>query len=198
MFLKKISKLILIIFLYLFLSFPLNAKDSHTLEKNKIFDYLENIKEFSSDFYQNQNSLIQEGSFYIKKNRLRIEYHTPTKIIFVIKESNAMYYNVDLEEVEYFNPKRTIGKVFLDIFHSKSFVFDAEILIEEASLSLEKKININDELNTIKIIFETKPMQIRKIVIQNSSEKIEFTIINPNFNPVLNDKIFSLANPLLS
>ena len=198
MFLKKINKLILIICLCLLLPSFLTAKDDHSLEKNKIFEYLQNIDEFSSDFYQNQNSLIQEGAFYIKKNRLRIEYYSPTKIIFVIKESNAMYYNVDLEEVEYFNPKRTIGKVFLDIFHNKSFVFDSDIFIEKASLSLEKKIKINDEPNTVKIIFETSPLQIRKIVIENNDEKTEFTIINPNFNPVLNDKIFSLANPLLS
>ena len=39
-------------------------------------------------------------------NKIRLQYTVPTKIIFIAREKKAMYFNQDLEEVEYFNTKR--------------------------------------------------------------------------------------------
>ena len=61
-----------------------------------------------------------------------------------------------------------------------------------------KKIKINDEINNIKIIFEQSPIKLRKIEISNSDGFTSFAIVNANYNPVLDDKMFSLANPLLN
>ena len=108
-----------------------------------------------------------------------------------------MYYNIDLSEVQYFNPKKTISKVFFDLFYNKEFINKAKIEIKNNSLNLVKAIEINDEKNIVRVIFEKSPLKLRKIEIVNSEGKMTFTINNPNYNPDLNDKIFSLANPLL-
>ena len=63
-----------------------------------------------------------------------------------------MYYNIELEEVEYFNPKDTIAKIFFDFFYNKNFLEGVNFQKEGGSISLYKTIkptvsNIKEEEN---------------------------------------------------
>ena len=60
-----------------------------------------------------------------------------------------------------------------------------------------KEIQFDDVIYKITIYFEENPFQLRKLEIANDIDVTTFTILNHNYNPDLNDKIFSLANPLL-
>ena len=103
MFLKNKS----IIYAYIIFSLSIltsllaSANEEDKNYRLKISEYLSNNKEFASSFIQYNDGSFQEGEFFIKKNRLRIEYSAPTQIVFVIKDSNAMYYNLDLKAVSY-------------------------------------------------------------------------------------------------
>ena len=62
--------------------------------------------------------LVKERS--IGENRLRAEYFSPTKFIIIVSKNKAMYYNIDLDEDEFFDPK--IHQLdFFDIFHNPKF-----------------------------------------------------------------------------
>ena len=188
-----------IIFFLLILACSLaKAEEENKNYRSKILEYLSNNKEFSSSFIQYNDDAFQEGKFFLKKNRLRIEYGSPTQIVFVIKDGNAMYYNLDLKEVEYFNPKNTVAKIFFDFFYDKKFLEDIKFNNESNSFDFVKKIKIKDEINNIKIIFEKSPIKLRKIEINNSEGLTSFAIVNANYNPALDDKMFSLANPLFN
>ena len=187
-----------IFFLLILICFLAKADDDDTNNKLIISEYLSNNKEFASSFIQYNSGSIQEGEFFLKKNRLRIEYTVPSQIVFVIKDSNAMYYNIDLKEVEYFNPKNTVAKIFFDFFYNERFLEDIEFYNENGSISLNKQIKIKDEINNIKIIFEKSPVKLRKIEITNPDGLTNLTIVNADYNPNLDDKIFSLANPLFN
>jgi len=188
----------IIFFLLILTCFLAKADGKDKNYRLKILEYLSNNKEFSSSFIQYSDDAFQEGKIFLKKNRLRIEYSAPTQIIFIIKGSNAMYYNLDLKEVEYFNPKNTVAKIFFDFFYDKKFFEGIKFNIENNSFDFVKKIKIKDEINNIKIIFEKSPIKLRKIEISNSEGFTSFAIINANYNPVLDDKMFSLANPLFN
>ena len=188
----------IIFFLLISICALAKANDKDTKNKLIISEYLSNNKEFASSFIQYNNGSFQEGKFFLKKNRLRIEYTTPSQIVFVIKDSNAMYYNIDLKEVEYFNPKNTVAKIFFDFFYNERFLEDIEFYNENGSISLNKQIKIKDEINNIKIIFEKSPVKLRKIEITNPDGLTNLTIVNADYNPNLDDKIFSLANPLFN
>ena len=72
------------------------------------------------------------------------------------------------------------------------------IIIGKSHFYLIKDIFFDETLNKVKIYFEKSPFQLRKIEIINDLGITSFTILNPNFNPIfLNDKIFSLINPIL-
>ena len=148
---------------------------------------------------QIQDNEVSEGVILYKKNRnrLRIEYQIPSNIVFVLKNNKAMYFNVELKEVQYFDPKNTIGQFLIDLINDKSFLLNSKFLKGEGYININKEIKFNKELHKIEIYFEKSPFQLRKFRIINNNGTINFSLINLNFNPELDDKIFSLANPLL-
>ena len=63
-------------------------------------------------------------SYTMKSNkvkRIKIQYNKPSNIIFILKNDKAMYFNVDLQEVEYFNTKNSIADIFFDVFYDEEF-----------------------------------------------------------------------------
>ena len=198
MFLKKMFNLknIKLLFIFIFFSLPLSSNENETL--NNALIYLKKFNEFSSSFLQIQNNDISEGLIFIKGNRLRIEYTSPSHLIFILKKNKGMYFNIELQEVQYFNPKNTIGKFLIDLFTNNNFLSDSKIINKEGYFYIQKKIKLDEITYKVKIYFEEKPLQLRKLEIINDLEIITFTILNPNYNPNLNDKFFSLVNPLLS
>ena len=197
-FLKKIfnQKVLKLIFIFIVFSWPIKSGENKYLKDAST--YLNNLNEFSSSFLQIQNNEVSKGLIFLKGKRLRIEYTSPSNIIFVLKKNKVMYFNVELQEVQYFNPKNTIGQFFIDLFNKKNFLLNSQILSGKGYFKILKQIEFENEKHQVEIYFEEKPLELRKLQIINNDGITSFTILNPNFNPNLNNKIFSLANPLLS
>ena len=169
---------------------PLNS------EIQKALNLIYNTKEFQSSFLQEENGEISEGSLYLKDKRIKIQYEKPTKIQIIISEKKAMYYNEDLEEVEYFNPKNSTASIFYDIFYNQVFFLNAKTVKEKNFIKIEKKIDTKDGELNIEIFFENNPLIIKRISVKGLGQNINFNILNPNFNPNLNKKFFSMIHPL--
>ena len=91
MFLKKNNNF-LIVFLVLFSIFcSYDSYAEEKVDKNKIFDYLENINEFSASFIQIQENDISEGLLFIGFERLKLEYTKPSKLIFILKKTGECF-----------------------------------------------------------------------------------------------------------
>ena len=177
----KIKKIFLIFFLVQALS--LNVKANTNEKKQAVVDYVGNIKEFSSKFIQTDGETIEEGNFYLKKNRLKIVYTFPSKIDLIIAKNKAMYFNKDLNEVEYFNPKKTMADVFFKVFNDPSFFTDFLIKSETNYIILEKVLGLDGRQINVQLIFEDSPLIIRKININDENSKTTYSIIDPDFNP---------------
>ena len=156
-FLKKVFdlKFIKLLVVLIFLSFPAKNKESDSL--NDALTYLKNLDEFSSSFLQIQDNDISEGLIYIKGNRIRIEYTSPSNLVFILKENKGMYYNKELEEVQYFNPKNTIGKFFINLFNNDDFLSNSTIEKREGYFYILKEIQFDDVIYKITIYFEENP-----------------------------------------
>ena len=190
---KKINNII--IFLCL-IFFTYKASFANTSRDN-VLKQINDIQEFSSRFIEVNNNSISEGNIYIKNKRIRIDYIKPSKITIILSENKAMYFNKDLEEVEYFNPKNTIANIFYKIFLKKDFFNSYKLTRKENVLILENNLLIDEVASNIKIIFETRPFLIKKIQLSKKNNLIMINIINPNYYPLIDDKFFSMANPLL-
>ena len=198
MFLRKIDSyfLNLIVFVFFLLNSPNLSAQKNEDVKVLVFKYFNNIGEFSSLFLQTNNNDLSEGRLYYMDGRLRVDYTNPTNIIIIISEKKAMYYNKDLDEVEYFNPNKSIAKIFFNIFNQSKYFHDANIFVKKNYIKLDKKIFLDgEEEYKLEITFEKNPILLRNLKIYNDNENWAYSIFNHDFNPNLERKFFSMAKP---
>ena len=196
MFLKN-KKFFFCFFLIIFFLFSYRVY-SVTNDKIKIINYLDSLQNFSASFLQNDGINLSEGRVYIGKKRVRAEYLTPVKILIILDENKAMYYNYELEEDEFFNPKNTNAWFFYDIFRNPLFFEDAKIKFKNNELILEKNVSgLDDKRYFIRVYFENNPLVLRKIEVLINKELLTLSIYNHDYNEQFNKDLFKLISPKL-
>jgi len=203
MYLLRINKKIFyFLFLFLFIVFlTLNqSRGNQNILSSQISSYFFKINNFTSKFIQSDSDGIQEGNIYLsnKVKRIKIHYTEPSNIIFVLKDNKAMYFNVDLEEVEYFSTKNSIADVFFNVFYDEEFFYNSEIVEKKNTIEIKKIISTKEEKREIFLFFERSPLIIKQIKIKENDGYRVMTFINPNFNISFRENFFSIANPLLN
>ena len=195
MFLKRIKS----VFLFLIITlFPVQS-ESLSNEENleKIFNYLNSLNNFSASFIQDENDLVSEGKIYIGNDRVRLDYEYPSKILIILDKDKGMYYNYDLNEDEFFNPKDTSAWFFFEIFKNKKFFLDANSTLENKSIILSKGGYSFDEPYKIFLFFEDEPLLIRKIKLLFQNTEYTLSIYNHRLEEKFDDRFFKLINPEL-
>ncbi|MDC3184116.1 outer-membrane lipoprotein carrier protein LolA [Pelagibacteraceae bacterium] len=183
------------IIVFLILSFKV---ESNSNVKIKVLDYLNSLQYFSASFIQNDNKTLSEGRVYIGKKRVRAEYLMPSKILIILDEDKGMYYNFDLEEEEFFNPKNTNAWFFYDIFRNPYFFEDSRIVIKDKEIMLEKTgFDREDTKYLINVYFENSPVILRKIEVFINDELLQISIFDHNYNEDFDKSFFKLISPKL-
>ena len=183
------------IIVFLILSFKV---DSNTNIKTKILDYLNSLQYFSASFIQNDNETLSEGKVYIGKKRVRADYLSPSKILIILDEDKAMYYNYELEEDEFFNPKNTNAWFFYDVFRNPYFFEDSEIIVKDKEIILKKSGFDNEENKyLINVYFENSPVILRKIEVLINDAFLQISIFDHNYNQDFDKNFFKLISPKL-
>ena len=188
------------IFYYILITCFLFVSDAYSTNngKERVLNYLSSLNNFSASFLQNDGENLSEGKVYIGDQRVRAEYLSPTQILIILDEDKAMYYNYDLEEDEFFNPKNTNAWVFYDIFRNPLFFEDGNIEIKNNELVLEKKGVAKDEKNfLIRVFFEKKPLVLRSIEVIIENENLKLSIYNHRYYEEFDKDFFKLINPTL-
>ena len=194
MFLKnKISLCKLIIIIFFLFSFKAL---SNTSDKTLALNYLNSLKYFSASFLQSDGENLSEGKVYVGTKRVRAEYFSPSKILIILDEDKAMYYNYELEEDEFFNPKDTYAWFFYEIFRNPIFFKDAKFKKKNNELVLEKK-GLDKEKRDFKITIylENNPLILRKVEVFIDKQFLQLSIYNHTYNEVFDSSYFKLINP---
>ncbi len=191
MLLRKI-KLKLIVIVTTFLSTPLFSENDNF---EKTLTYLENLKDSSVSFIQDDNINLRMGEIYLGTNRVRVEYLEPEKILIILDNDKAMYYNYELDEDEFFDPKDTSAWFFYEIFNNPIFFVDAKFTNKDNNLTIEKAGSSNENYYYLKILFETNPMVLRKILLTLNEEELILSLFNHKENITYDKNFFKLINP---
>ena len=194
MFLKNEKYLInlLVLVFYLFSS----EANSTTGEKIDVLNYLSSLNNFSASFVQVDGENLSEGIVYIGAKRVRAEYFFPTKILIILGANKAMYYDYELEEDEFFNPKNTNAWFFYDIFRDPLFFEDGIIEVNNNEILLEKKGTDNEENHfVIRVLFEKNPLVLRGIEVVINDDVLKLSIYNHSYNEQFKKDFFKLINP---
>ena len=179
------------IFFLLFIKSALGVDD-----KNRVLNYLKSLKNFSASFIQNDGVNLSEGRVYIGEKRVRAEYLTPTKILIVLDNDKAMYYNYDLEEDEFFNPRNTNAWFFYDIFRNPYFFKDSSIKEESRELIIEKiGVDVDQRNFVIRVYFEKNPLVLRAVEVLIDNQFLKLSIYNHTYNEEFDKNFFKLINP---
>ena len=194
MFLKNERYLfyLLVIFFYLFAFKAYSAPE----DKAEVLKYLSSLSDFSASFIQSDGENLSEGRVYIGKKRVRAEYFFPTKILIILGEDKAMYYDYVLEEDEFFNPKNTNAWFFYDIFRNPKFFEDGKVEVKKNELLLEKKGIDKEEKNfVIRVFFEKNPLVLRGVEVVINNDVLKLSIYNHTYDEVFDKDFFKLINP---
>lgn len=185
------------LFIIVFLLFP-HSVFSDEKERDKVFDYLSSLKNFSASFLQTDGDSLSEGKVYIGEKRVRAEYSSPTNILIILDKNKAMYYNYELEEDEFFDPKNTNAWFFYDIFMNPLFFEDGLIKTKSNELTIAKSGIYNEEQSyVIKLYFENDPLVLRNIEVIINDDKLKLSIFNHSYNEEYDKDFFKLINPKL-
>ena len=194
MYLKNEKYLLFILIIVFYFIAPKAYSTSE--DKAEALNYLSSLSNFSASFLQIDGENLSEGKVYIGKKRVRAEYLLPTKILIILAEDKAMYYNYVLEEDEFFNPKNTNAWFFYDIFRNPYFFEDGKIEVKKNELLLEKKGIDNEEKNfVIRVLFEKQPLVLRGIEVVINDDILKLSIYNHSYNEVFDKSFFKLINP---
>jgi len=170
--------------------------NSDTNDKTKILKYLDSLKYFSASFIQNDGESLSEGKVYIGKKRVRAEYFLPTKILIILDEDKAMYYDYELDEDEFFNPKNTNAWFFYDIFRNPLFFDDSFVASKKNNLVIQKKgIDNGESRYSIRVYFEKNPIVLRKLEVLINEDMLTLSIYDHNYNEEFDKDFFKLINP---
>ena len=191
MYLKNKTVFILII-LNIFLS---KAFASSNQEISNISNYISNLKNFSVSFLQKESGEFSEGKISIGDERVRVDYTSPTKILIIISNNKAMYYNYNLDEDEFFDPRDTSAWFFFEIFNNLDFFVNSKISIYQNNIIIKKEGSLNDENYKLTIFFENKPLTIRKIELAIGERELILSFFNHNYFANFNKNYFKLINP---
>ena len=190
----KIISIFLLILLFVFSK----KVYSDVTDKTKIIEHLDSLKYFSASFIQSDGNDLSEGKVYIGDKRIRAEYFTPNKILIILDKDKAMYFNYELEEDEFFNPRNTSAWFFYDIFRNPFFFNEAVIKRGDKELIIERNgsdEDLGDYL--IRVIFENSPLILRKIEVLINGDPLLLSIFNHKYNENFDKNFFKLINPTL-
>ena len=192
MLLKNNSAITFMFAILFFFSFNTNANEN---QNAKAVDYLKKLKFFSTSFIQDDETSLSDGKIFIGENRIRVEYYNPVKILIILDKNKAMYYNYDLDEDEFFDPRDTSAWFFFDIFFNPEFFFDAKASEKNNYLELVREGFNNEEVYKIKVLFENNPFVIRKIILNQNDASLTLSFFDHKYNNSYDKDFFKLINP---
>ena len=188
-FLEKTSYLV---FLFLFLFSPILVAETTI---SKILNYNSNLVNSSALFIQSDGVEIQEGEIYFGSNRIKIEYKYPQKLTLILSEKKGVYINHNLEESQYFSTKKSFIKIFFKLLKGVEFAEKPEV--EESLIKINDSFILDDIYYQITILYEHKPIKIRKIIILEDNKNLEISFFDHNSLESFDKKFFSMVDPYL-
>ena len=189
-FLEKTNYLIFLIFI--FFSQILVAETTIS----KILNYNASLINSSALFIQNDGTEIQEGEIYFGSNRIKINYKYPNDLTLILSERKGVYINHDLKESQFFNTNKSFIKFFFKLL--KSNEFEGKPKVEKGFVTINDSFVLDDIYYQITIIYENKPIKIRKIILLDDNQNLEISFFDHNSLEDLDKNFFSMINPYLN
>ena len=185
---------VLVIFFLVFLPNNLIADDI----KIELINYNKSLKNSSALFMQTDGKSVEEGIIYFGDKRIRVDYTRPKKITLILSKKRGVYINHELKETQHFNTNKSYVGIFFKIFNNNSFSNTSNIVSYKDKIEISEKLELEKTIYIIKIIYENKPIKLRKIEVVNENESLDLGFFNHNIENEFKKKFFSMVDPYLN
>jgi len=189
-FLEKTSYLV---FLFLFLFSPILVAETTI---SKILNYNSNLINSSALFIQSDGIEIQEGEIYFGSDRIKIDYKYPQNLTLILSEKKGVYINHNLRDSQYFNTNKSFVKFFFKLLKGKEFAEKPKV--QEGFIKINDSFILDNVFYQITILYENKPIKIRKLVLLDDNQNLEISFFDHNSLEDFDKNFFSMINPYLN
>ena len=202
-YLYRLTFKILTLFCFLFLlSSPLHAaREASNLDKVyllKIENFLNGIKNLSSDFIQNHSGSISRGKFYLSRpGKMRIEYNSQPNLLITVNGSVLTYKDLELDEISNLSTNTTPASLLTRkniSFKAKDIsINNLAIGDEQVSVTVVKKNR--PEAGKFRLIFDKDVTEFRKMeVIDDLNQVVTVKLLNITYPEKLPSRLFYIKS----
>lgn len=180
--------------------FATTASAANPADIARVEQYLSNLTTITADFSQTDaNGGLSEGKFYLKRpGKMRWQYAPPTPILLVSDGKVIVYYDAELDQVNYVPMDETLAGflaqpvIKLNSETTKLTAFEAEDGIIRATVIQKEK---PDE-GGLTLEFTDTPLQLRQMVIRDAAGQQTFIQLqNAQYGQKLPDNLFKFEDP---
>lgn len=182
-----------ILFFIIFFSFGELRSD----EIKKIKKYLNNISSLKSDFTQiTGDGSITYGTIFMKKpNKFRIVFHKPQNEILVSDGKKIALINKKINTISMYS----IDQIPFNFLLTEYISFENYIISETINKNNILSFEVSEKKQKgkkIKLIFENKPLNLRKWEIEDQQGNlIQISLNNLSTNITLENRKFLIVDP---
>jgi len=165
----------------------------------RIEQYFDNVHTMQSKFVQfSDNGGMAAGKVYMSRpGKLRFEYDPPTKLLLVANSGILAYYDLALQQ----ESNVPLSATPLNILLNEKVSLMGPVTVtkferEAGTIRVTLQQTKDPSQGALTLIFQDKPLQLKQWIVldaQNISTKV--TLIDPQFGPRLDGKLFSFINP---
>ena len=189
---KKCKLLLNIFFCFILSSFNSDTKI------NEISKFLSGITSLSAEFIQvDSNGNSETGMIFMQKpGKLRVEYTQPNPNLIISDNRKLVHIN---KKIPYINVYK-MSDLPIKMLVSKKFLINDYKIIDYQNqnkiVEIELKEKESQKLESIRLIFEEKPLILKKWIIKDGTgTQTVIFLKNLSMNNKLNQKLFRIEDP---
>ena len=183
--------------LNIFFCFILSSFNSDT-KINEISKFLSGITSLSAEFIQvDSNGNSETGMIFMQKpGKLRVEYTQPNPNLIISDNRKLVHIN---KKIPYINVYK-MSDLPIKMLVSKKFLINDYKIIDYQNqnkiVEIELKEKESQKLESIRLIFEEKPLNLKKWIIKDGTgTQTVIFLKNLSMNNKLNQKLFRIEDP---
>lgn len=174
-----------------------NAPD--TAEINRVTEYLDDIRSFSSRFVQaNADGGYVEGMIHVERpGKMRVEYDPPSPFLIVADGTFFIFIDKDLEEVSHIPLGLTPAQFVLrDDLGIGTDVEVSEFRRRAGLVEMTVRSSEEPEAGSVTLTLNADPLVLRQwTVVDTQGLATHVTLVDPTFNNPQDPEDFVFTNP---
>lgn len=175
--------------------------ESHEQDLHQIENYLNNIKDLSSNFVQEFDGKLVEGKFYLSRpGKMRIEYKTQPKIMIIVNGSTLAYQDLELDETSYLSTNTTPASFLTrqNISFSAKDVEVTDIKKSDKQIRVSVMKKNRKDAGEFSLTFSTNPLKFIKMEVKSDlNQLITVTLTDTDFTSPISNQLFVVKNKIL-